>query len=109
MSRKISEFEKIRRRRALGVQELARLFEVTPRTVHNWSSKGAPPLVMRRLWELDGRLDALHPAWAGFKIGANGKLYGPNKLQFSPAYLRRWREVLVCPCCGSLPPSDAHP
>lgn len=103
MSRKLSEFAKLCRQRRISIQEAAELFQVTPRTVRNWLERGAPPLVMRRLWEEDGRLDALHPSWVGFKIGANGKLYGPNRLQFSPEYLRRWDQVLRCPCCQVLP------
>lgn len=99
-----SEFEQLRKKFGMGINQAAEYFEVTPRTIHNWDRDGAPKLVMRLLWERQGRLDAIHPDWRGFKIGVNGKLYGPNKLQVSAEYMRHWRAILRCPKCHGMPP-----
>lgn len=105
MSRlKKSEFLKIREWRGLSVQAAADLFEVCPRTIHNWDKRGAPKLVMRLLWGMDGRLECLDPRWKGFKIGLDGKLRGPNKFRATPEYLSHWRAILRCPSCYSMPP-----
>lgn len=94
-----SEFEQLRKKFGIGIKEAAAWLEVTERTIHNYDRDGAPRLVMRLLWERQGRLDAIHPDWRGFKIGGNGKLYRPNGLQFRAEYLRHWRKILRCPHC----------
>ena len=103
MPQKQCEFKRIRRQRRISTKDAARLFEVTERTIRNWDRRGAPRLAMRLLCEVEGRLDALHPDWKGWTISTNGKLYGPNRLQFSAAYLARWRSVLRCPHCDRMP------
>lgn len=104
--KKKSEFGKLRKKYGISISEAATAFEVTERTIRNWDRDGAPRLVMRLLWERQGRLDAIHPDWRGFKIGGNGKLYGPNGLQFRAEYLRHWREILRCPHCYRMPEVD---
>lgn len=103
MSRpKKSEFLKIREKRGLSVQAAADLFEVTPRTVRNWDRKGAPKLVMRLFWGMDGRLECLDPRWKGFKIGVDGKLRGPNGFVATSENLSHWQDILVHRSCHSL-------
>ncbi len=99
-----TEFAKICRRRGLSIEAAAELFEVNPRTIRNWIDKGAPKLVMRLLWGMEGRLECLDPRWKGFKIGLDGKLRGPNGFRATPQYLGQWRAILRCPSCYALPP-----
>jgi hypothetical protein len=68
----------------------AKLCSVSLRTITNWDRDGAPDLAMKIL-ALQGRdLGAIHPDWTGFRIGSNGKLYGPGRLQLSAEHVQRW-------------------
>lgn len=70
----------------------AEYFSVSERTITNWDRDGAPDLAMKLLMCRTRSLSALHPDWHGFTIGANGKLYGPNRLQLSADHLRHHPE-----------------
>ncbi len=96
-----SEFLKLRQKHGMSISQAAEYFEVTERTVRNWDRDGAPKLAMRFFHMRELRLDSFHPAWKGFKISVNGKLYGPNRLSFSADYLRRWKSLLHCPSCDT--------
>jgi hypothetical protein len=71
----------------------AEYFGVSERTITNWDRDGAPDLAMKLLMCRTRSLSALHPDWHGFTIGANGKLYGPNRLQLSAEHLRHHAEA----------------
>lgn len=86
--KKLSSFAKFTRKYRLSVKEAARVFEVTERTVRNWKYKEPPRWVRRAMERQDRWLSGIHPDWAGFRIGWNGKLYGPYGFQVSAEYLR---------------------
>jgi hypothetical protein len=92
--KKKSEFYRLRRKFFLTIPQAAIWFEVTERTIRNWDERGAPRLALRLLQERERRLSSWHPDWAGFKIGHNGKLYGPNRLQLSAEHIRHWPELI---------------
>lgn len=95
MGKKLSAFLKLRRRYFVSQARAALVFGVTVRTVRNWERREAPRPVLAYLqiaYERD--LGAIHPDWRGFRIGLNGKLYGPEKLQISAWHLRHWRECV---------------
>jgi len=96
-----SEFYRLRRYLFLDIPTAAQWFEVTERTIRNWDQKGAPKLAMRLLQERERRLSSWHPDWHGFRIGRDGKLYGPNRLRLSAEHLRHWRDIIRCRCWES--------
>lgn len=83
-----SEFWRQRRKFYISTQAAAELFTVTERTIRNWDRRGAPAWAMRELLIRDRCLGGIHPAWQGFRIGWNGKLYGPHGLILRPEALR---------------------
>jgi hypothetical protein len=92
--KKKSEFYRLRRKFFLTIPQAAAWFEVTERTIRNWDERGAPKLAMRLMQERERRLSSWHPDWAGFKLGYNGKLYGPNRLQLSAEHIRNWPALI---------------
>lgn len=58
--------------------QLAALFAVTPRTVRNWRTRGAPVAVRLALVLLGGNLSPIHPDWQGWVIAPDGRLCTPG-------------------------------
>jgi DNA-binding transcriptional regulator YiaG len=93
---KKSEFAKFRSKFFLSIAQAAELFGVTERTIRNWDANGAPPIAMKLVAIYQRDLSGYHPDWRGFKIGVNGKLYGPNQVQLSAEHIRHWRACVRC-------------
>jgi transcriptional regulator with XRE-family HTH domain len=85
-----SNFHRLRVALGLSREDAARLFEVSVRTINNWDRDEAPGMALKILALQSRDLGAIHPDWAGFKIGSNGKLYGPGRLQLSAEHVRRY-------------------
>lgn len=86
---KRTEFGRLRAKYFMTLQQAAELFSVTVRTIRNWDRRKAPAYATRELLRRDRSLSGFHPAWAGFRIGWDGALYGPNKLRIRAENLRR--------------------
>jgi hypothetical protein len=86
---KRTEFGRLRAKYFMTLQQAAELFSVTVRTIRNWDRRKAPAYATRELLRRDRSLSGFHPAWAGFRIGWDGALYGPNRIRISPEHLRR--------------------
>jgi len=86
---KKSEFYKLRAKLGISITATADLCGVTQRAVQLWDIKGAPLYATRLLHYWDKKRLS-HPDWRGWHISSNGKLYGPNRVQYTPEFLRHW-------------------
>ena len=73
---KANEFSALLKKYFISDEIAGKIFHVTPRTIRNWKRKQPNPAasaLIRAIYARD--LAAVHPAWKGFSIGLNGKLY----------------------------------
>lgn len=95
--KKVPAFLALRRRYFVSQARAAEIFGVTARTVRNWERRDAPRWVLawlRIAYERD--LGTIHPDWAGWRIGLDGKLHGPQKIHLSARLLAHWRMCVRC-------------
>lgn len=100
---KRSDFWKLRHKVGLGgdAARCAELCGVTPRTIANWDTKGAPPMAMRLLHLYDrADLSGHGPEWAGWRMSRGRLMNSRLKLQFYPQNLRE--NANVCRQLGQL-------
>lgn len=67
---------------------------VSQRTGQRWRRHGhLPRAVVLLLQAMTGQLEYLHPDWAGWSIGRDGRLYSPEGLWCTPGDVRAipWR------------------
>lgn len=95
-----SEFLKWRTRHGINQEAAAVLFDVETNVIEDWDKLGAPTIVHRLIGVMNRDLSGFHPEWKGWKVGYDGKLYGPDKLRLAehqlrmlPVILRRLNEL----------------
>jgi len=89
-----SEFLKWRTRHGINLDAAAILFDVEPYVIEDWDKLGAPTIVHRLIGVMNRDLSGFHPAWKGWKVGYDGKLYGPEKLRLAEHQLRMFPVIL---------------
>jgi hypothetical protein len=92
--RATSEFFKWRKRHSITPEAAAVLFDVDASVIDQWDASGPPTMVYRLIGLMNRDLSGFHPAWKGWKLGFDGKLYGPSKIRLAEHQLRMFPVIL---------------
>ena len=89
-----SEFIKWRKRHSITPEAACVLFDVEPYIIEDWDTRGAPTIVHRLIDMMNRDLSGFHPAWKGWKLGHDGKLYGPSRIRLAEHQIRMFPVIL---------------